>query len=198
MYKIGITGGVGSGKSEVMHFLQNTYDCEVILSDDLARELMWSGSGCFDRIVQQFGTEILGADGEFDRKKLADRVFADEKELKRLNQIVHPAVKEAIKERMKTAQSAGKKLFFLESALLIEENYNEICDELWYVYADECVRFQRLKESRGYSDEKTRSIIENQLPEEVFRKCCRFTIDNSGSFQETKKQIQARMEDIIS
>ena len=82
---------------------------------------------------------------------------------------------------------------FVEAALLIEDHYDEICDELWYIYADERVRRARLKSDRNYTDERIDGIMENQLSEEEFSEACDFEIDNSGEFEETKKQIDQRM-----
>ena len=82
----------------------------------------------------------------------------------------------------------------MEAALLIEDKYDEICDELWYIYADEETRMERLKQNRGYSEEKCRSIFRNQLSEEEFSNHCDFEIDNSGDFKETKEQIQQKMQ----
>ncbi|HBA63793.1 MAG TPA: dephospho-CoA kinase, partial [Lachnospiraceae bacterium] len=81
-----------------------------------------------------------------------------------------------------------------EAALLIEDKYDEICDELWYIYAGEEIRRERLKKSRGYSDEKIDSIFASQLSEEVFRSHCDVIIDNSGVFSQTKEQIRQRMQ----
>ena len=81
----------------------------------------------------------------------------------------------------------------MEAALLIEEKYDEICDELWYIYADEEVRKERLIEGRGYSEKKVREIMVNQLSEDEFSSHCDFEIDNSGDFEKTKKQLDHRM-----
>ncbi|MCI6637576.1 MAG: dephospho-CoA kinase [Bilifractor sp.] len=191
---IGITGGVGSGKSEVMKYLETHYDCTLIRSDELAHELMKKGQVCYDPILALLGPGVLGPDREFDRKAVAAKIFADKKLLEQMNRITHPAVRKSIALAMKEAADTGRSFFFLEAALLIEEKYDEICDELWYVYADAEVRKQRLRKSRGYSDEKIRQIMANQLPDAVFRKLCAFVLDNSGAFTETIRQIDSRMQ----
>ena len=96
-------------------------------------------------------------------------------------------------EEISAEREAGTQLFFLEAALLIEEKYNEICDELWYVYADEAVRRKRLKESRGYTDSKITSMIRSQLPEQRFREAADFVIDNSGPLADSIRQIDSRL-----
>lgn len=193
MKVIGITGGVGCGKSEVMKYIRDIPGSTLLLMDDLARELMEKGGSCYEPVLELFGPDILAADGEFDRKAIAALVFADKKLLEKLNAITHPRVKEAVKEQIRQAETDGRTYFFLESALMIEEKYNEICDELWYVYADETVRRERLRSSRGYPEEKITAIMANQQPESVFRKYSSFVIDNSGDLANTKKQIRAHL-----
>lgn len=193
MRMIGITGGVGSGKSQVLSWLREHCQGEFLEADRVAHRLMARGGNCYAAIVELFGREILGEEGEIDRKKMGSRVFQNRELLKKLNAIVHPAVKAYIREAADRARTRGDKFLFLEAALLIEEKYDEICDELWYVYAGEAVRRERLKKSRGYSDEKIDGMLASQLPEEEFRKHCCFVLDNSGDFFDTAKQLEQRM-----
>lgn len=193
MLTIGITGGVGSGKSEVLSFLEKEYGAVCIRTDLVARSLISAGGRCFDETAALFGPEVIGEDGEFDRSRIAEIVFREKEKLEKLNSITHPAVKEEVKSLICKAEKEGKKYLFLESALLLEEKYDEICDELWYVYAEAGVREQRLMSGRGYSAEKIRSIMANQLSEEVFSEACDFILDNSGTFEETKKKIIEKM-----
>ncbi len=193
MYLFGITGGVGSGKSRVMEYLEQTYGARVLLMDLLGHELMQQGAPCYEPILKLFGPEVLNEDGSFNRSLIGKLVFADRSLLEQLNAIVHPAVRIRVTELIEEARQQGVKFFFMESALIIEEKYDEMCDELWYVYAEESVRRERLKESRGYSDEKIDLMLKNQLSEEVFRSRSSFVIDNSSSFDHSKEQIDARM-----
>ena len=193
MITIGITGGVGSGKSEVLTFLEEKYDALAIRTDLVARELMSAGGACFAPVAELFGPEVIGPDGEFDRKKIAAIVFQDKGKLEELNAITHPAVKIEVKRQIDRAEKAGVKYVFLESALLLEEKYDEICNELWYVYAEVHVREERLMAGRGYSIEKTHAVMKNQLPESVFREACHFILDNSGAFEKTAAQIIEKM-----
>lgn len=195
---IGITGGVGSGKSEVMKYLERSCDCTLIRSDELGHTLMQKGNVCYEPVLALLGPGVLGPDGEFDRKAVASRVFSDPALLEKLNQITHPAIRHSILASIREADAAGRQFFFLEAALLIEEKFNEICDELWYVYADIAVRRSRLKESRGYSDEKIGKIMASQLPDAAFRNACQFVLDNSGSFQDTIRQIDSRIQLLTS
>ena len=137
-----------------------------------------------------FGVNILTENKEIDRKKLGAIVFNDNDKLKKLNQIVHPAVKKQVKLEIEEARRKQKEFFLIESALLMEDHYEELCDELWYIYADERVRRDRLKTSRLMNEEKIDLIIKAQATEETFRKYCHITIDNSGTIENTKEQIE--------
>lgn len=192
---IGITGGVGAGKSQVLTLFKQELDAEILVADDIAHQLMEPGHSCYERIAEEFGREILSEDDRIDRKKLADIVFSDAIRLKKLNKIVHPMVKEYIRGEISCIQLEDPtKLIVIEAALLIEDHYDEICDEIWYVYASEEVRRERLKKNRGYSDEKIDSILKNQLSEEEFRNGCRKIIDNSGSLAETLQDLKKALE----
>ena len=107
-----------------------------------------------------------------------------------MNSIVHPAVKEYVIRQQEYEKERGElSLLVLEAALLIEEHYDKICDELWYIYTSEENRRDRLKASRGYSDEKIDNIFKSQLSEEEYRKYCAVVIDNNGSVEVAFEQI---------
>ena len=159
---IGITGGVGSGKSEILNILKNDYQAKVIQSDHVAHELMVPGAKSYDAIVQAFGNEILNEDQTINRPILGEIVFHDETKLSLLNSITHKNVDEEILSRI---------------------------DQLWYIYTREEVRYQRVKASRGYSDEKIKQMIEKQQKEEEFKSMASNIIDNSGDLEDTKAQI---------
>ena len=141
MIFIGITGGVGAGKSAVLSYLKELDGVKVMLSDEIAHELMEPGSDCYNRLRELFaGEPIWLEDGHFDRPALAGVIFSDDKKRELLNEVVHPAVKEYVLNAVKEAKKDGLFMLVLEAALLIEEGYGEICDELWYIYASEEVR----------------------------------------------------------
>lgn len=187
---IGITGGVGSGKSQVLSFMEERFQAVICQADHVAWDVQRPGEKCYQEILAHFGTEILNDDFTINRKALGQIVFHDETELLKLNAITHPAVKKEIKRRIEKENAKGTDLFVLEAALLIEEHYDEICDELWYIYTDEQIRRVRLRKSRQYSDEKIDAIMASQLPEEVFRRNCQRVINNSGTFERTCMQIE--------
>lgn len=192
---IGITGGIGAGKSEILGYIRQHYKCEIYLADEVAHMVKQPGTDCFERLVALLGKEILAADGQIDRGKMADKIFADKGLLKQVNDIVHPAVKDFLLTRLEQAKESGEtELFFVEAALLIECGYGKLVDEMWYVYASEEVRRLRLRQARGYSDEKITHIMSGQLDEEIFRKNCDFVIDNSGSLEDSCRQIDKKLE----
>ena len=191
MKTIGITGGVGCGKSRILEYIRENYNCKIITADDVANEIKEPGEVCYQPLIDLLGKEILGKDKRIDKKKMAAKIFADESLLLRVNDIIHPAVKDYILEYKKTEKEKGKiDYLFIEAALLIECGYNAHVDEMWYIYTKEEVRRERLKSSRGYSDEKIDSIMAAQLSEEDYKKGSDKCIDNSAGFENTVKQIR--------
>ena len=189
---IGVTGGVGAGKSAILSYLKQKPKTKVMLADEIAHFLMEPGTDCYAALRQEFENEpVWQEDGSFEKEALGKMIFSNENKRERLNGIVHPAVKEYVRQQQKLELEKGDLDFLiLEAALLIEEKYNEICDELWYIYTESSVRRLRLKESRGYSDEKIDNILASQLSEEEYKKACQVVIDNNGTFEESAAQIE--------
>lgn len=195
MRVIGITGGVGAGKSEILAFLEKDCKARVFQADAAGHRVMEPGTDAFEQIAALFGSEILGQEGRIDRRALGAVVFSDEEKRKALNQIIHPAVKAmALEEIARAGEEGGCELFVIEAALLIEDHYEEICDELWYIYAEPQVRRERLRASRGYSDEKISAVFASQLSDEEFRKHCQAVIDNNGCIEKAYKEIQGQID----
>ena len=192
---IGITGGVGAGKSEILKYIQKHYLCEIYLADEVAHEVKRKGTKCYQELVTLLGEEILQEDGEIHKGRMAQKIFAQENLLEQVNALIHPAVQEYLLERLKQARAAeAVELFFVEAALLIECGYGKLVDEMWYIHADMEIRRKRLRESRGYTDEKIDQIMSAQLSEKIFRENSDFVIDNSGDLQDTYRQIDNRLE----
>ncbi len=195
---IGITGGVGAGKSEILSYIKEHYCCEIILADKVAHQLEEPGQPCYEKLIALLGTSILQEDGTIHKAKMAEKIFAEERILTEVNQIVHPAVKTFIMQEIERQQREGKLDFlFIEAALLIEDGYESVVDELWYIYTKTELRRERLKSSRAYSDEKINQILQGQLSEEEFRKHCKVVIDNSGNREETFEQIDKKLEEYL-
>lgn len=192
---IGITGGVGAGKSEILQYIRKHYKCEIYLADEVAHLVKEPGTKCYTQLVALLGQDIVATDGQIDKAAMAAKIFADEAILEQVNAIVHPAVKTYLLDKLEQARSnSDVELFFVEAALLIEAGYVPLVDELWYIYADENIRVRRLKSARGYSEEKIAQIMSNQLTEEEFRKEADFVIDNSGTLAESYRQIDKKLE----
>ena len=191
---IGITGGIGAGKSEILHYIEKNYNCRVIISDDVANDIKEKGFPAYEELVELMGPGILLDDGEIDRSKMAAAIFDNKDILKKVNNILHPAVNTFIINIIDSERASGKLDFvFVEAALLIENGYDKIADELWYVYASEEVRRARLKAHRGYSDDKITGIFAKQLDEDSFREKCDFVIDNSGVLESAYGQIDNKL-----
>lgn len=190
---IGITGGIGAGKSTVLSLLKENFNCKVVLADEVAAHLMTSGHKCFDEVVAlNWPTSILDESGEINRPLMAKYMFSDSELLSSVNSIVHPAVeKEVLNEVEQERQKHNIEYFFLEAALLIECGYGKLVDEMWYIYASPEVREKRLMESRGYSKERIANTMKTQRSDESFREHCHRVIDNSGTTEETLSQLKA-------
>ena len=209
MIVIGITGGVGCGKSSLLSYIEKNYNARILLADEAAHEVQEPGTDCYHRLVELLGRGILAeeepADAEetggaeaseppIDRKKMAAAIFGDPELLAAVNGLIHPAVREMIEAEIKKERAAGvRDFFFVEAALLIECGYDEVVDEMWYIYCDPDERRRRLKASRGYSDEKIDSILKSQLSHEAFLAGTDVMIDNSGTPQESFAAIDREM-----
>lgn len=190
---IGVTGGVGAGKSTVLAWLQEQYQAVVIQADLVGHEVMEPGTKAYQKIVEEFGKGILFPDGKIDRKCLGAIVFSDQEKLKKLNGMIHPAVKEEILRRIEKAAQNQEHCVVVEAALFLEENYDAFCDETWYIYTNEEKRRERLRVSRGYTEERIDQIFSNQKRHEEFLSRCSDMIDNNGTAEETHRQIDRRM-----
>ena len=188
---IGITGGVGAGKSAILDYLAGKPKLKVMLADDIAHELMKPDTECYNKLRELFDSSVFNADGQINNIRMAEAIFNDSSLRDKLNAIVHPAVKEYVIKQYRIEKESGcLEWLILEAALLIEEHYDEICDELWYIYTSEENRRLRLKESRGYSDEKIDNIFASQLSEAEYRSACQKCIDNNGTVEHTYMQIE--------
>ena len=196
MLFIGITGGVGAGKSMVLRLLKENFNCKVLLADEVAAELMKSGHECFDQVVAlPWPENILGQDGEINRPLMAKLMFSDDNLLQSVNKIVHPAVEKEVLNQVEQERIRHKiEYFFFEAALLIECGYGKLVDEMWYIYADEDVRAARLKSSRGYSDERIKNTISKQRSDASFREHADRVIDNSGDKEQTLSLLRQILE----
>lgn len=187
---VGITGGVGAGKSSVLSILKNTFGARVILADLVAHDLMEPGMEGLKRVTEALGSSFIREDSSVDRTMLAEIIFHDEKALKTMNGIIHPLVWETIQTE---AQNCRETLVIVEAAVF-DTAPEHFFDEIWYVYTTKENRILRLMESRGYTREKCESIIAKQDSEEQYRKRCARVIDNNGTEKDTKRQLEEILE----
>lgn len=183
---IGVIGGVGAGKSRVLEILKERFGAQVILTDEVAHELMEPGQEGYRKVIDTFGYSVLGNDQTLDRRTLAELLFGDQAARKAMNDIIHPLVWESVKHKAGESKSG---LIVVETALP-EKKLGDICDELWYVYTLRENRIHRLTKARGYTIEKSENIMKSQLSDLEFREMSDHVIDNNGSFEETLKQLE--------
>lgn len=191
MKVVGITGGVGSGKSEVLRILEEKFNCGIIRTDDVARDLCEPGQISHEMIVKAFGKEVLDEDGYLDRPKLASIVFNDEEKLNTLNACTHPMVYEWVRNKVREWKTEGEySMIAVESALLEKLKEMGVCESYWYIYVKPEIRRERLRISRGYSEEKMDAIFASQLPESVFFDGCNVVLDNNSDLENVENQLK--------
>lgn len=216
---IGITGGAGSGKSTIVEYLKMLAPTEFLHCDEIAHELMEPGGASYQALLHEFGEGILeeeeaknignGKASAEERSlgarriakgKLAEIAMATPESRKRLNALTHPLVRTETEKRLTALQESGfQGVAVIEAALLLEAGFSDLCDEVWYVYALLPDRIRRMRENRGYSEEKIRNILEGQLSDEEFRARTDFTLENPDAAdgmlaKETKRRIKERLE----
>lgn len=188
MKVIGITGAVGSGKSTVAKELSKRYHMKLIMADELGHLAYKKDSAVYPDLCRLVGSFCMEENGEINRKKVAQWAYGKSEHLQKLNALIHPFVKEQIRQRIHDAEPEYD-CVLLESAILIENGYEDVCDEFWYVYVTEDNRRKRLKESRGLTEEQIQGILSNQKDDAFFRKYCRCIIDNNASIEEAVASI---------
>ena len=190
MKVIGLTGGIGAGKSTVLTYLEDTYRAWTIQADLVGHLVMEPGERCYDPMIALFGKQIIKNDKTIDRRLVSDVVFGNEEMRQKLNGLLHPAIKEYILEKIAEKKKEGQKIAVVEAALLLEDHYDVFCDKIWCVSADKEIRIQRLMESRGYSREKAESIMARQASDAFFRRHADHIIENNGNLEKTYRQIE--------
>jgi dephospho-CoA kinase len=186
---IGLTGGVGSGKSTVSAMLQEL-GAEVIDADEASHAVYEPGSPGFAAVVREFGPEYV-LDGRIDRAKLGELVFHSMDARHRLNDIVHPLVREWMAARTAEAAQRGAEVVVQDVPLLFENGLERLYSTVVLVYVPEKLQLKRLIEGRGLSDERARTMIAAQMPIEEKKMLAHHVIDNSGSREKTRKQVES-------
>jgi dephospho-CoA kinase len=189
MKVIGLTGGIGSGKSTVAGYLARL-GAVVMDLDKVGHEVIKSGSLAFKKTVDEFGKDILDTRGEINRARLAKIVFKDSEALARLNRIVHPAIDKIIDERIEKYRRRGVKVVVLEAAAMLEAGKAKQADEIWVTTAPQATVLRRLRERSSYSEEETKARIRSQLSDEERTKKADVVIDTGGTLDEVKARVE--------
>jgi dephospho-CoA kinase len=186
---IGLTGGIGTGKSTVAGLLAEL-GAQVIDADKIGHEVYAPGTPGFARVVEAFGNGIVGADGVIDRRALGAIVFADAAALTRLNALVHPLIAEEIRRRMMAARAASAAPIVVEAAIMLEAGWR-FFDQLWVVVVDRERAIERVTGSRGMTAAEVARRIDAQMPEAERRRLADVVIDNNGTPAALREQVDA-------
>jgi dephospho-CoA kinase len=185
---IGLTGGIASGKSLVSQQLAEK-GAVVIDADKLGHETYRQGTETYDQVVHVFGQDVVGADGEIDRKALGAKVFGEPELRHRLQQIVWPAIRDLARERFEEHRRAGTAVVVLEAAVLIEADWIPLVDEVWLVEVSPEAARQRMMARNGLTPEQAESRLQAQLTNEKRRPYASLIIENDGSLEELRRAV---------
>ena len=188
MKVIGLTGGIGSGKSTVSK-LAEEMGAFILDADKVGHEAYTPDSETWREVVAAFGDEIVAEDRSIDRRKLGAIVFADPAALERLNGIMHPRMFDMMKAKLDEQHRQGTKIVVLEAAILIEANWTPLADEVWVTVASEPVVVARVKERTGLPEEQIRSRIQSQLSNEERVRHADVVISNDGGLDELRAEV---------
>ncbi|OGO00793.1 MAG: dephospho-CoA kinase [Chloroflexi bacterium RBG_13_52_12] len=188
MKVIGLTGGIGSGKSTAARFLAEL-GAVVIDLDKVGHEVLKKGTRAWKQVLAEFGKSVFDTSGDIDRSKLAKIVFYHSMALSRLNQIIHPAIDKAIEKEIQECRRRGVKVVVLEAAAMLEAGKSRQVDELWVTVASESTVLQRIKERSGYTDDEARARIKAQLKNEERIKKADVVIDTDCTLEELKTRV---------
>jgi dephospho-CoA kinase len=188
MRVIGLTGGIAGGKSLVSRQLAER-GAVVIDADKVGHEAYRRGTETQRAVIDAFGPDVVGSDGEIDRRALGAKVFADPEARRRLEEIVWPAMRRMMEERLDKLRAEGASVAVLEAALLIEADWLPLVDEVWLVTASPETARQRLIERNGLSAEQAEARLRAQLPNEKRRSYADLIIDNDGSLEELRRAV---------
>jgi dephospho-CoA kinase len=190
MLKVGLTGGLASGKSFVGEALA-ALGCHLIQADELGHEILLPGGEAYADVVREFGREILGEDGAIDRKRLAEQVFGNTERLEKLNQLVHPHVFRRERELVaQFAESDPHGIVVVEAAILIETGNYKAFDRVILVECKEEMQIERAMKRDHLDREQVLARLRRQMPLAEKRKFADFVIDTSGSKEETLRRVR--------
>lgn len=195
MKVIGLTGGIGSGKSTVSQFLREL-GAALIDADKAGHEAYQPNTETWREVVAAFGEQILTPDGEIDRKKLGGIVFSSPESLARLNWIMHPRMYEMMKAQIEEYRQRGVDVVVLEAAILLEAGWTPLVDEVWVTVAPESTVVERTRERTGLPEEQILARIRSQMSSEERAKHADVVINNDGTQDELKAKVKELWEGI--
>jgi dephospho-CoA kinase len=190
MLKIGLTGGIGTGKSEVSRILKEL-GATVIDADLVGHEAYTPHTPIWQQVVDAFGEEILQPSGEVDRRKLGPIVFGDPEALAKLNAIMHPGMAKMIQERMERLRGEGTEVVVVEAAVLVEAGWQYLFDEIWITNASEEQVVERVRRRSNLSEEQVMGRIRSQLPFEERSQHAQVTVMNSGGLDDLQREVES-------
>jgi dephospho-CoA kinase len=196
MKLIGLTGGVGSGKSTVADMMREL-GAQVVDADEAAHAVYEPGSPGFDAVVREFGEEYVDG-GRIDRSRLGELVFRDNDARRRLNAIVHPLVRDWMALRTAEAAERGAEVVVQDVPLLFENGLERLYSTVVLAYAPEDVQVERLVSGRGFTPERARAMIAAQMPIANKRGLAHHVINNSGTREETLTQVRAIWKQLVA
>jgi dephospho-CoA kinase len=191
---IGITGNIGVGKSAVLQILHEL-GARAIDADKIAHEVMAPGCLAYDDVVNAFGKTILNPDGTIDRAKLADIVFTDHDQLRRLERIVHPAVEQRVSEII---EEATEPVVAIEAIKLLESRLRHLCDVIWVVTATRDSQMNRLVHQRGFTQEEALRRMAAQSPQSHKVREADLVIRNDGDMDQLRAQVKEAYEALVA
>jgi len=197
MKVIGLTGGIGSGKSTVAQFLTEL-GAVIVDMDRVGHEALKSGSETWERIVSEFGKVILTADGDIDRAGLGRLVFNNPEALARLNRIVHPVIDTMVNAEVEEYRRQGVEVVVLEAAAILEADRASQVDELWVTVAPEATVLKRLAERVGYSEEESKARINSQMSGEERVRRADVVIDTDCTLDELKARVAVEWQKLLA
>jgi len=189
MKVIGLTGGIGSGKSTVSRFLAEL-GAVIIDADKVGHEVLGTSSQVRRELLATFGWQVIAPSGKVNRKKLAEIVFQDPQSLSQLNQIMHPRIYDTVKAQLEEYRKQGAGVVVLEAPLLIEANWTSLVDEVWVTVASESTVLRRLKEKFGLTEPESLARIGSQLPAEERTKHADVIINTDCALGELKAKVK--------
>ena len=195
MFVIGLTGGIGTGKSTVAQILE-AQGVPILNADLVGHEVYLPGRPAFHEIVEAFGQDVVAPDGTIDRKKLGPIVFADPRNLSKLNAITHSRMKGMMREKLVDLEKAGHAIAVLEAALLLEAKWDDLADEIWVTVSDPETAAERVAKRSGLAKQQVMDRIRSQMSNADRIKRASVVIDTGGDMASTEKQALHRWNEV--